>query len=277
MGIESRDWYREESARASRREINRSLRTPAVSRGPGGRITNGLLLAVLVSGALTLAGWKPVPGLRIHTSGANPQPRPPAALPVETPPVAPSIRLGSSPGFDVRGPAGRRWCVNGLQGARLRCYRERRKRTCSADADAQSFGYPDLALGGHHEPRTVGVVAEKLRLRMTVLPALGSARLDPLHRRELVDRAVERRDLTDTADLRARVASPRQPRRRTRACLVRTLASWVKLCGMASSSSPRSSSKSSASNKTASRGIRAATSKVKAKTRINFSRSVRGK
>jgi hypothetical protein len=56
-----------------------------------------------------------------------------------------------------------------------------------------------------------------------------------------------------------------------------TLAACVKL-GVVTQRRPKPSTKSASSRKaTTSRGIRAATSKVRAKTSINFPRSVRGK
>jgi hypothetical protein len=76
VGLEDRDWYREEASRAWWREAERGgRRAQASTRSNAGRISGGLILAVLVSAAVSFAGWKgylPLPSLDLGGPSQSP-------------------------------------------------------------------------------------------------------------------------------------------------------------------------------------------------------------
>ena len=96
MGLEDRDWYREESSPVYRRELARSTggtprRTTTTAVGGGAAAAAAISLAVWLLGSQTGV----TPSLVLH----RPAPRPRA------------ITLPSRPDFVAQGPAGRRWCI----------------------------------------------------------------------------------------------------------------------------------------------------------------------
>jgi hypothetical protein len=97
VGLEDRDWYREESSPVYRRELARS--TGGVSRSTTtATIGGGAAAAALISLAVWLLGQQTgvTPSLVLH----RPQPTPRAVV------------LPSRPDFVAQGPAGRRWCIH---------------------------------------------------------------------------------------------------------------------------------------------------------------------
>jgi hypothetical protein len=108
VGLEDRDWYRDEASRAYWREVDDARAAPS---GANGRVAGGLLAAACLSAALALAGTKGyLPALKLPSVGPSPPIAESDRGEADRHPTAP-IRLGSSPGFDRRGPAGRRWCI----------------------------------------------------------------------------------------------------------------------------------------------------------------------
>jgi hypothetical protein len=105
MGLEDRDWYREESSRAYWREVNRSAPQGPAS-GRTANISGGLLAAVCVSAGFFFAGQLGyLPKLKLPSSERSPD--------------ANAIRLSSTTGFDTPGPAGKRWCITTGQAGRV--------------------------------------------------------------------------------------------------------------------------------------------------------------
>src|SRR5689334_7224998 len=111
VGLEDRDWYREESSEAYWRELNRSIGAGAHTNRGRKRASVGLLGAVGISLALTLvANHAGVLRLPLPNRGAS---TPSAALSRPNVPATPAktIILGTKPGFDVPVRAGQHWCL----------------------------------------------------------------------------------------------------------------------------------------------------------------------
>jgi hypothetical protein len=108
VALEDRDWYRNEASNAWWREADGASRRPSSAGGGRGRRTSvGLLLAVLVSGLVSVVAWQGyLPAIKISGGSAE-------AADERT------VRLGSSTGFDVVGPVGRQWCLTVRTGERV--------------------------------------------------------------------------------------------------------------------------------------------------------------
>ena len=117
VGLEDRDWYREESSEAYWRELNRSIGGSARSKPRGQRAGVGLLGAVGVSLVLTLvANHAGILRLDLHGSSASRSAFAPARSGLLAP--APKILLGTEPGFDDPRGAGQHWCLTVRTGQR---------------------------------------------------------------------------------------------------------------------------------------------------------------
>ena len=117
MGLEDRDWYREESSEAYWRELNRSVGGSSRSRIGGQRAGVGLLAAVGVSLALTLlANHAGLLKLDLHGSSASRSFAPSQSGLLAQPPR--TILLGTEPGFDDPRGAGQHWCLTVRTGRR---------------------------------------------------------------------------------------------------------------------------------------------------------------
>jgi hypothetical protein len=98
VGLEDRDWYREESSPVYRRELARS--TGGTSRSTStATIGGGAAAAALISLAVWILGSQAgvTPKLMLHRS---------------SPSVPHVIDLGNRPDLVAVGPAGRRWCID---------------------------------------------------------------------------------------------------------------------------------------------------------------------
>jgi hypothetical protein len=98
VGLEDRDWYREESSPIYRRELARSTGGTPRSTATA-TIGGGAAAAALIS----LAIW-------MFSSQAGVTPR--LILHRSSPRVPHTIDLGNRPDLVAVGPAGRRWCVD---------------------------------------------------------------------------------------------------------------------------------------------------------------------
>jgi hypothetical protein len=108
VGLEDRDWYREESSRAYWRESDRAS---SARSGAGSRSAGGLFAAVCLSAIVALAGMNGyLPRIKLSPSGSGTPARESSAESAGQ--TTARVKLGSLPGFDRRGPAGRRWCLS---------------------------------------------------------------------------------------------------------------------------------------------------------------------
>lgn len=121
MGLESRDWYREEPSKAWRELWQTPSRQP---RATGGRTTRGPIrvhhgawLAMLASFGLTLAAWHwhVGPSLLLGTGNSR-APAPAARTPSSQhhstiPSPGKTVRLAARPGLDVLATTVTRWQV----------------------------------------------------------------------------------------------------------------------------------------------------------------------
>jgi len=118
VGLADRDWYREESSEAFWRELNRSIGGRSRSRTRAPRAGLGLLAALVVSLALlVLANHTGVLRPPRYGSGVARSASPPRQL-LAPAPLSKRIILGTQPGFDVVGTAGRHWCITVSSGRR---------------------------------------------------------------------------------------------------------------------------------------------------------------
>ncbi len=127
MGLEDRDWFRDEPSGAWKERWKSS--SPSSSAGSGARVRSGAWLAIAVSALVTALVWRfDVLPIRLPSSNSGPsvvqqapvvQPPPVAqsAPAVQAPPVnaTPSnvVRLGSPAGFEVPVKVPARWSVTG--------------------------------------------------------------------------------------------------------------------------------------------------------------------
>jgi hypothetical protein len=115
VGLEDRDWYREEPSRAwsdfrrGRTRGRRRLPSPSyadpfddASCEFGGRVRSGAWLAILVSGAIALMGWR---------VGLPDVLRLPSPSPASTPAREAVVRLGGSGELDVPATAPAEWSM----------------------------------------------------------------------------------------------------------------------------------------------------------------------
>ena len=82
MALEDRDWYRNEASNAWWREADGASRRPSSAGGGRGRRTSvGLLLAVLVSGLVSVVAWQGyLPAIKISGGSAEAADDVPCAL-----------------------------------------------------------------------------------------------------------------------------------------------------------------------------------------------------
>ena len=115
MGLEDRDWYREEPSKAWRRQATSS--SPARAGGRP-RVLSGAWLAIVVTGLLVAAGlfWNPF--TLTFPGGANepksPSTRPPQTVPAprSVEPTSQIVRLRTVPGLDKPVARVTRWHVS---------------------------------------------------------------------------------------------------------------------------------------------------------------------
>ena len=117
MGLEDRDWYREEPSKAWRKRWDAS---PGAARNDSTQTTRGPVrvyhaawLAMLVSAALAVASWhwNAIPSIRLGSSPPTAPTGPRTAPAPRSPQSDKIVRLGSKPGFDVPATRVAQWWI----------------------------------------------------------------------------------------------------------------------------------------------------------------------
>ena len=133
MGLEDRDWYREEPSKAWRKRWDA---TPGSARSSGDsttrgpvRVRQGAWLAILVSAALVAASWHwNLLPTTLHKGGSSPPPVtqvpvPDAGqVPLPTSESSKIVRLRSRPGFDTPATTVTRWWITDSRFGRVSVY-----------------------------------------------------------------------------------------------------------------------------------------------------------